>query len=141
MSHQTKQARDSDDLPSPRSLIEEAPLLAEAVVDTVRESVLLLDGGLRVILANRSFYITFGVEPSETLDRLVYELGDGLWNVPELRNLLERILPHNSSFRDFELPLTVPGIGRKVTLLNARKLRRRDQTELILLTIDDITAV
>ena len=142
MSHDTKRARGSDDLLSLRGLIEDAPLLAEAIVDTIRESVLLLDGSLTVVLANRSFYKTFAVEPAETLGRLVYDLGNGQWNVPELRQLLEQILPQNSSFRDLEVSHTFPSIGRKVMMLDAERLRRRDdQTELILLAIDDVTAL
>jgi two-component system, chemotaxis family, CheB/CheR fusion protein len=86
-----------------RGLIEEAELLAEAIVDTVRESLLVLDHRLSIRLASRSFYLTFRVSPEETLDRLVYEIGGGQWDIPRLRQLLEEILPHNSCFRDFEV--------------------------------------
>jgi PAS domain S-box-containing protein len=111
-------------------------------VDTVRESLLVLDHQLSIRLASRSFYLTFHVSPEETLDRLVYEVGHGQWNVPRLRHLLEEILPHNDSFRDFEVTQEFPQIGRKTMLLNARKLRRRkDQEELILLAIEDVTAL
>lgn len=130
------------DLLSLRGLIEDAPLLAEAIVDTVQDSVLLLDPQLKVILANRSFYVTFGVEPSQTLERMVYELGDGQWDIPELTRLLEDILPNNHSFSGYEVAHAFPTIGRKVMRLNARKLRRReDQPDLILLAIEDITAI
>jgi chemotaxis protein methyltransferase CheR len=123
-----------------RGLIEDAPLLAEAIVDTVQNSVLLLDTELKVILANRSFYVTFKVEPAETLEGMVYELGDGQWNIPELRTLLEDVLPNNQSFSGYEVTHTFPDIGRKVMRLNARKLRRRDdQPNLVLLAIEDIT--
>ena len=128
------------DLLSLRGLIEEAPLLAEAIVDTVQDSVLLLDAQLKIVLANRSFYSTFKVEPAETLGGMVYELGNGQWNIPELRKLLEHVLPNNLSFSDYEVMHTFPDLGRKVMLLNARKLRRReDQSHLILLVIQDIT--
>ncbi|MBV8708256.1 MAG: PAS domain S-box protein [Acidobacteriaceae bacterium] len=131
----------SDNL-SLRGLIEEAELLAEAIVDTVRESLLVLDGSLRIRLASRSFYLTFHVSPEETLDRLVYEIGEGQWDIPRLRQLLEEILPHNGSFRDFEVTHEFPQVGCKTMLLNARKLRRReDQEELILLAIEDVTAL
>jgi two-component sensor histidine kinase len=130
------------DLLSLRGLIEDAPLLAEAIVDTVQESVLLLDMDLKVVLANRSFYVTFKVEPAETLQWMIYELGNGQWNIPELRTLLERVLPNNHSLSDYEVTNTFPQIGRKVMLLNARKLRRRDdQPNLVLLSIRDITAL
>lgn len=130
------------DLLSLRGLIEDAPLLAEAIVDTVQDSVLLLDTELKVILANRSFYGTFKVEPAETLEWIVYELGNGQWNLPELRTLLEDVLPNNHSFSNYEVTHTFPEIGRKVMRLNARKLRRReDQPNLILLSIQDTTAL
>ena len=132
----------SSDGLSLRGLIEEAELLAEAIVDTVRESLLVLDHCLSIRLASRSFYLTFRVSPEETLDRLVYEVGEGQWNIPRLRQLLEEILPHNGSFRDFEVTHEFPRIGCKTMLLNARRLRRReDQEELILLAIDDVTAL
>src|SRR6478609_4374964 len=122
-----------------RGLIEEAELLAEAIVDTVRESLLVLDHGLCVRLASRSFYLTFRVTPEETLDRSLYEIGDGQWDILGLRQLLEEILPKNDSFRDFELTNEFPQIGLKTMTLNARKLRRRDdQEDLILLAIEDV---
>ena len=127
---------------SVHGLIDDAPLLAEAIVDTVREPLLLLDPDLKVVLANRSFYLTFHVEPAETLDWMVYELGNGQWNIPRLRELLEEILPANHSFTDFEVTHNFPHIGRKVMLLNATKLRRREgQNDLILLAIEDDTVV
>jgi chemotaxis protein methyltransferase CheR len=126
--------------PALRGLVDEAELLAEAVFDTVREALLVLDRDLRVVVANRSFYVMFQVEPVQTLDRLVYELGSGHWNIPTLRRLLEEILPHNAFLHDYEVKHEFPGIGRKAMRLNARKLRRRaDQTELILLAIEDVT--
>ncbi len=131
-----------DETLSARGLTDDAPLIAEAIVDTVREPLLLLDSSLKVVLANRSFYLTFGVQPAETLDRMVYDLGNGQWNIPRLRELLEGILPRHESFMDFKVEHIFPGIGRKVMVLNARKLRRRDgQEELILLAIEDRTAL
>src|SRR5581483_1965245 len=130
------------DLLSLRGLIEDAPLLAEAIVDTVQDSVLLLDPMLKVILANRSFYLRFKVEPVETLGRKLYELGNGQWNIPKLKTLLEDILPSNSAFSGYEVTHAFPEIGQKVMRLNARKLRRRkDQADLILLAIEDVTAL
>jgi PAS domain S-box-containing protein len=121
-------------------LIEDAELLAEAIVDTVSDSLLLLDADLIVRLANRSFYLNFRVRPEETLHRLVYELGDGQWDIPALRELLEDVLPLNHQFRDFEVEHDFPGIGHRIMLLNGRRLRRRtDQRELILLAIEDVT--
>ena len=125
-----------------RGLIDDAPLLAEAIVDTVREPLLLLDPDLKVVLANRSFYLTFKIAPEETLDRMFYELGNGQWNIPRLRALLEDIIPKNNCVFDYEVTHEFPGIRDKVMRLNASKLRRRqDQADLILLAIEDITAL
>ena len=113
---------------------------ADSIVDTVRESLLILDPGLRVRGANRSFYQAFKVEPEDTEGRLVYELGNHQWDIPALRKLLEEILPQNTAFNDFEISHHFRTIGHKVMLLNARRVCRADNhTESILLAIEDIT--
>src|SRR4051812_9825463 len=94
-------------------MLHEAELLAEAIVDTIREPLLLLDRSLAVRLANRSFYKLFRVRPYETLGRSVYEVGDGQWDLPELRRLLDELLPANGSFDDFEVEHDFLGVGRK----------------------------
>src|SRR6202045_5222794 len=93
------------------------------IVDTVREPLLILDTNLRVRSANRAFYQTFHVSAAETENRLIYELGNGQWDIPDLRTLLEDVVPKSSVFDDFELEHTFPVIGRRVMLLNARKLQ------------------
>jgi len=75
--------------------IEEARAFAQAIIDTVREPVLVLDQDLRVVAASRSFYLTFMGNPDDTEDQLLYELGGGLWNIPKLRVLLEKIIPEH----------------------------------------------
>ena len=113
---------------------------AECIVDTVREPLVVLGADLRVRSANRSFYRSFGVIPEETDGRLVYELGNGQWNIPGLRTLLEEILPRDHSFRDFEVDHVFEGLGRRRMILNARKLwREGNETEMILLAIEDVT--
>lgn len=104
--------------------------------DTAREPFLVLDPDLRVIGANESFYKTFQVTREETENRLIYDLGDHHWDIPELRELLERILPDKKVFNDFEVSHEFLKIGLKIMLLNARKL---DDTQQILLAIEDIT--
>jgi PAS domain S-box-containing protein len=112
----------------------------QSIVDTVRDPMLVLDKDLRVVSANRAFHLTFGVSPKATEGVLVYELGSGQWDIPPLRRLLEDILPHNSTFDDFEVEHEFPGIGRKNMLLNARKLYRPgNHTEMLLLAIEDVT--
>lgn len=112
---------------------------SENIVDTVREPLLMLDTTLRVHSANRAFYQTFHVSGEETENRLIYELGNGQWDIPALRMLLEDIVPQNSVFSDFELEHTFPVIGRRVMLLNARKLKAGNHGELLVLAMEDVT--
>ena len=112
---------------------------AQNIVDTVREPLLILDTTLRVRSANRAFYQTFQVSLRETEDHLIYELGNGQWDIPVLRNLLEDIVPLSSVFNDFELEHNFPVIGRRVMLLNARKLQAGHHGELLVLAMEDVT--
>jgi len=112
---------------------------AQDIVETVREPLLMLDTTLRVHSANRAFYQTFQVSPAETEHHLIYDLGNGQWDIPALRTLLEDIVPQNSVFSDFELVHTFPVIGRRVMLLNARKLKAGNHGELLVLAMEDVT--
>jgi two-component sensor histidine kinase/PAS domain-containing protein len=109
---------------------------AEKLIDSVRESLLVLGWDLRVHFANQSFYTRFAVTPEETEGRLIYELGNGQWDIPELRLLLEEILPRENSFDDYEVEHEFESIGRRVMLLNGRRL---DHMNLVLLAIRDVT--
>ncbi|MCU1246375.1 MAG: Signal transduction histidine kinase, partial [Acidobacteria bacterium] len=120
-------------------LLEQIETYAQDVVDTVREPLLILDSSLRVHSANRAFYQTFHVSSEETENRLIYELGNGQWDIPDLRTLLEDIVPKSSVFNDFELEHHFPVIGRRVMLLNARKLRQGSHAELLVLAMEDVT--
>ena len=117
----------------------------KTVVDVVREPVLILDKSLRVMAANESFYNTFQVEPKDTEKQVVYELGNGQWNIPALRKLLEDILPKNSFFKGFEVTHLFPNIGRKVIILNARQIHSTKEgvaelfPPIILLAMEDVT--
>ena len=122
-----------------RPLVEDIQNYAQNIVDTVREPLLILDATLRVRSANRAFYQTFHVSPAETEGRLIYELGNGQWDIPDLRTLLEDIVPKSSVFDDFELEHTFPAIGRRVMLLNARKLQAGHHGELLVLAMGDVT--
>src|SRR5688500_2724516 len=99
----------------------------------------MLDTSLRVHAANRAFYQTFQVSADETENQLIYELGNKQWDIPDLRTLLEDIVPMSSVFNDFELEHDFPVIGRRVMLLNARKLRQRSHAELLVLAMEDVT--
>src|SRR5881275_1892628 len=123
----------------PKQSVEDIQNYAMNIVDTVREPLLILDSSLRVHSASRAFYQTFHVSSEETENRLIYELGNGQWDIPDLRTLLEDIVPTSSVFDDFELEHDFPTIGRKVMLLNARKLRPGDHTEFLVLAMEDVT--
>ncbi len=113
---------------------------AQSIVETVRHPLLVLDRELRVARANTAFYRVFGVREAETEDRLFFELGNGQWNIPRLRVLLEDVILANGSFEDFEVHHDFPHLGRKVMLLNARRVRRdEDGAAMILLAIEDVT--
>ncbi|HXI11153.1 MAG TPA: response regulator [Thermoanaerobaculia bacterium] len=122
-----------------QQLLEQIESYAQDVVDTVREPLLILDSSLRVHSANRAFYLTFHVSSEETENQLIYELGNGQWDIPDLRTLLEDIVPMSSVFNDFELEHDFPVIGRRVMLLNARKLRQGSHAELLVLAMEDVT--
>jgi two-component system CheB/CheR fusion protein len=114
---------------------------AEGIIDTVREPLIVLDEKLRVRRANRSFYEDFHVSPEETEDRFIYDLGNRQWDIPNLRKLLNEILPTNHDFQDFEVEHDFEGLGRRTMLLNARRLEQdASGAQLILLAIEDITA-
>lgn len=123
----------------PTPLVEDIETYAQDIVDTVREPLLMLDTSLRVRSANRAFYQTFQVSSEETENRLIYELGNGQWDIPALRTLLEDVIPTSSVFNDFELEHTFPIIGRRVMLLNGRKLRAGSHAELLVLAMEDVT--
>ncbi len=117
----------------------------KTVVDVVREPVLILDKDLRVMAANDSFYRVFQVEHKDTEGSVIYKLGNGQWDIPALRKLLEDILPRNTFFKGFEVSHDFPAIGRKVMILNARQIHfKEDVTSehfppIILLAMEDIT--
>ncbi len=113
---------------------------AEAIVETVREPLVILNQNLQVMKANRAFYETFHAAAEETEQRLIYDLGNGQWNIPKLRELLENILPAHSTFRDFEVTHEFEHVGRKVMLLNASEVFNPNaQARTILLAIEDVT--
>ena len=122
------------------STIEDGRGLAQAIVDTIREPLLVLDKDLRVVLASRSFYATFKMDMQHVQGCPVYALGEGQWNIPELRSLLDRIVPQHTAMEAYEVEQDFAGIGRRTMLLNARKVfYKGDSNTTILLAIEDIT--
>lgn len=129
-----------DELEHLDALEHEARLFAERIVHTVREPLVVLDEGLRVKTANRSFCETFRVVAEDTEGRLLFDLGDGQWNIPALKTLLEEVLLKNTLFQDFEVEHDFPTIGRRTMVLNARQVRwNGSRTPFILLAVEDFT--
>lgn len=113
---------------------------SEAVLDIIREAVLVLDKDLRVKYANKAFYKIFQVEESETEGVYVYELGDRQWNIPKLKELLDDVIQRNAQFQGFEVEHIFRKIGKKIMLLHARSIiQKTPKQQLILLAIEDIS--
>jgi PAS domain S-box-containing protein len=110
------------------------------LVETVREGLLVLDPDLTIRFANRSFCDTFEVAPEETVGQKLYELGNGQWDIPNLRTALETIISGRTTIEAFEVDQFFPSIGRRVMMLNARKVYRPgNKIQQILLAIEDAT--
>lgn len=120
--------------------VDDARIFAEAIVGTVRQPLLVLDAGLRVQSANPAFYGLFGVAAEETTGRLLYDLGNGQWDIPALRTLLEEVLSQNREVADYEVEHEFRHLGLRCMMLNARKLvQGAGHAALILLAIEDVT--
>ena len=110
------------------------------IFNTVREGIVILDENMRVLSANRSFFNIFEVNAANTIGSLLYDLGNGQWNIPHLHVLLEDILPKNDTVYDYEIEHNFESIGQKTMLLNACKItEKRTEPQIILLAIEDIT--
>jgi two-component sensor histidine kinase len=121
--------------------IEHAQTLAQAIVNTIPEPFVVLDDRYHVLAASRSFYSTFNVQPEQTRGRLLYSLGDGQWDIPDLRVLLETIIPEQTAMDNFEVQHDFPDIGHRTMLLNARQVVYEDSSNrTILLAFTDVTA-
>lgn len=115
---------------------------AQSIIATIRAPLVVLDGELRIVSASAAFYETFQVLPGDTAGQLIYEIGDGQWNIAGLRQLLEEVLPKDTRFEDFRVEHTFPMVGHKVLLLSARQVASgAEAARLILLTMEDITAL
>ncbi len=135
---------DIDTLKRSTEQIKESRDYAEAIVETIPEPLIVLDANLRVNTVNPAFCKTFQVSPTQTENHSIFELGNGQWDIPQLRSLLEEVLPNNKQINNFEIEHDFEQIGRKTMLLNARKISQtNDNTNninpMILLAIEDIT--
>jgi PAS domain S-box-containing protein len=111
---------------------------AEHIISTVREPLVVLDPELRVETVNRAFYHTFGVTSADTIGRLLYDVGNRQWDIPELRGLLEEILPQNQTIEDFLVEWDFEPVGRRIMLLNARRMPNAMHGRIVL-AIEDMT--
>ncbi|HEX4119368.1 MAG TPA: chemotaxis protein CheB [Verrucomicrobiae bacterium] len=131
---------DIDPLKRSEQAAKESRDYAEATIRTARDSLVVLRSDLRVNSANDAFYKTFKVKPDQVQGRFIYELGNGPWNNPRLRKLLEDILPRNTFFNDFEVVHEFPAIGRRTMLVSARRLdNEASAPAFILMAIEDVT--
>ncbi|MEO5493436.1 MAG: histidine kinase dimerization/phosphoacceptor domain -containing protein [Sphingomonas sp.] len=120
---------------------EHAQVLALAIVNTIPEPFLILNEQFRVLAASRSFYEVFKVQAEHIQGNLLFDLGDGQWNIPALRHLLETIIPDRVAMDNFEVEHDFPDIGQRIMLLNARKVLYEDSPDItILLAFRDVTA-
>ena len=110
------------------------------LVETIREGLVVLEPDLTVRFANRSFCQTFAVKPKDTVGRKLYEIGNGQWDIPQLRTALENIVSGGKTIEAFEVDQVFPSIGRRTMMLNARKVYRPgNRIRQILLAIEDVT--
>lgn len=121
-------------------LLRTGHIQAQGIVDTVADPMLVLDESLCVQSASRSFFETFKVDRYETIGQLIYELGNGQWDIPELRLLLMQVIPKSTAVIDYEVEHDFPGLGRRTMLVTARRLHHPDNgSHSLLLSIEDAT--
>lgn len=129
---------DLDDL---YRLLRVSHVQAQGIVDTIRDPLLVLAGDLTVISANPAFYRTFATDRDSTIGRPLYDLGNGQWNIPELRMLLENVIPKSASIMDFEVQAGFPEVGLRTMLISAQRLIHPDNGQrVLLLSMVDATA-
>ncbi|MBA3789357.1 sensor histidine kinase [Patescibacteria group bacterium] len=114
-------------------------ILTRAIIETIHEPLIVLDEKLCVIAASQSFYTKFNVNAENTQHHLFYELGSGEWNIPALRNLLEEVIPKQSTVRDYEVSHDFKMLGKRTMLVNARSIEFENVGKKMLLSIFDIT--
>ena len=113
---------------------------AESIIETIEDCLVVLDSELKVLSANKSFYESFGLERSQTEGEYIYRLGRNQWDIPDLRKLLEDILPRNTAVEDYEMEYKPPKGNSRTLLLNARRIHKdREKTQMVLLAMRDVT--
>ncbi|WP_242071933.1 chemotaxis protein CheB [Nostoc sp. FACHB-110] len=130
---------DIDALKRSTQQLQQALDYAEAVVETMPEPLVVLNADLQVIKSNRAFYRMFQVTPAQTEQQVIFELGNGHWNIPQVQSILEEILTHNTQIEGFEVCCDFEKIGQKTILLNGYKILQPGNQQMILLALHDIT--
>lgn len=123
-------------------LLEEHQALTKygkAIVNTLQEPLIILGQDFKVLFANPAFYDKFFVSEEDTINKEIFSLGSGQWDIPEFRKLLNEVLSQKTSFNNYEVTHEFPKVGARTMLLNARMLSNGDHSEAILLVITDIT--
>lgn len=119
--------------------LEQDGAFATTILDALREALVILDADQRVVCCNACFYRTFQVDPRETTGRRLYDLGNGQWDIPALRDLLRRALHNETEVRDFPVSHNFPALGRRRMVLNVRRISHGARRESLLLAIEDRT--
>ncbi|MCA1369742.1 PAS domain-containing protein [Bradyrhizobium sp. BRP14] len=113
---------------------------SQGIIDTVPDPLLVLDQNLCVRTASRAFFTTFKVDRDETIGQHIYDLGNRQWDIPELRRLLEEVIPKSTAVVDYEVEHDFPSIGRRTMLVSAHRLFHPDNnSRTLLLSIVDAT--
>lgn len=115
-------------------------ILTRAIIDTIHEPLIVLDENLRIIVASRSFYKKFDLTHENTKGKMFYDLGNGQWNIPALRTLLEQVIPAHTNVEDYEVEHDFQVLGKRIMLVNAHEVRDKKGGQKMLLSIFDVTA-
>jgi PAS domain S-box-containing protein len=121
-------------------LLRSGHVQSQGIVDTLQEPLIVLDRGMGILNANPAFFETFGTNREDTMGRNLFQLGDGQWDIPDLRRLLELVVPRSAAVVGYEVTHDFPSIGPRTMLLNARRLTHPDHNSTeMLLVFEDIT--
>jgi hypothetical protein len=126
-------------------LREESWTYIQTVVEVAREPILVLSKDLHVLAGNDAFYQTFQLNPRETENKIIYDIGSGGWNIESLRKLLEDTLPQQGFLKNLEVTHSFSKVGQKIMIVNARQIHFKRDTALeifpalVLLAFEDVT--
>jgi PAS domain-containing protein len=132
----TSHKKSEKELNKVNNALNDALTFAHSIIDSVAEPMLVLTEDLKIVSANRPFYNFFKVDPESTINQLLYQLGNGQWDIPELRKRLDEVIKKDITVKRFEFTHKFPSIGNKHIVLDALRIYRHEiQTNSILLVI------